>query len=414
MELNRVVITGVGAVASTGLTTEDFWRACKEGKGGVGPITRFDASGFSVRIAGELKGFNPEDHIEKGEARKLDRFVQIAVVASDLAVENSGLALETEDRTRIGVIVGSGVGGIETLEAQHTNLTTRGPSRVSPFFVPMMIVDMAPGMVSMRHRLKGPNFATVSACASGAHALAESYRILQMGKADAMLAGGAEAAVTPITVAGFASMKALSRRNDDPGKASRPFDKERDGFVLGEGGGMVVMETLEHARRRGARILAEMTGAGLSGDAYHMTAPDPEGEGAARAMALALEDAGIGPAEVSYINAHGTSTPYNDKIETLAIKRVFGERAANIPVSSTKSMTGHLLGAAGAVEMVACVLSIRDGVVHPTVNLEIPDPDCDLDYVPNVARKVVLRSVLTNSFGFGGHNVSLVVKAYEG
>jgi 3-oxoacyl-[acyl-carrier-protein] synthase II len=414
MGLNRVVITGIGATTSTGLTAEEFWSSCLEGRSGIAPITGFDASGFSTRIAGELKGFNPEDRIEKGEARKLDRFVQIGVVTADMALTDSGIDLEREDRARIGVIIGSGVGGIQTLETQHTNLMTRGPSRVSPFFVPMMIVDMAAGVVSMRHRLKGPNFATVSACASGAHAVSDAFRILQMGKADAMVAGGTEAAVTPMTVAGFASMKALSRRNDDPERASRPFDRDRDGFVLGEGSGMLVLETLEHARGRGARILAEVAGVGLSGDAYHMTAPDPEGEGAAMAMTLALEDSGLSPADISYINAHGTSTPYNDKIETLAIKKVFGEHAARVPINSTKSMVGHMLGAAGAVEAVVCVLSVRDGIIHATANLENPDPECDLDYVPGKARKVAVSAALSNSFGFGGHNVSIVIRACEG
>jgi 3-oxoacyl-[acyl-carrier-protein] synthase II len=414
MELNRVVITGVGAITSIGLTTEEFWRNCLAGKNGIDTISRFDASNFSVRIAAELKGFNPEDHIDRGEARKLDRFVQLAVVASDLSLKDSGLDLSKEDLTRIGVLVGSGVGGIETLEAQHTNLMTKGPSRVSPFFVPMMIVDMAPGIVSIRHGLKGPNFATVSACASGAHAVVESFRIIQMGLADAMVAGGAEAAVTPMTVAGFSSMKALSRRNDDPARASRPFDKERDGFVLGEGAGLLVLESLEHAKARGARVYAEIVGCGISADAYHMTAPDPEGEGAARAMALALKDAGLGPTDISYINAHGTSTQYNDKIETVAIKRVFKEHAWKVPISSTKAMIGHLLGAAGAVELIACALSLRDGKIHPTINLENPDPECDLDYVPNQARTAKLGAVLSNSFGFGGHNVSILIRAHEG
>jgi len=413
MELKRVVVTGLGVLTSIGLSLEEFWSNCLAGKSGIARITHFDPADFSVKIAGELKGFNAEDHIDKIEARKMDRFVHLAIGASDAALKDSGLDLGLTDRSRVGVLVGSGVGGIGTLEAQHTNLMTKGPSRVSPYFVPMMIVDMAPGVVSMRHGLKGPNFATVSACASGAHAIGEAFRILQMGKADVMVAGGAEAAVTPITVAGFASMKALSRRNDEPDRASRPFDRERDGFVLGEGAGTIVMETREHAEARRARIYAEVIGYGASADAYHMTAPDPEGEGAARAMALALEDAELGPEDVSYINAHGTSTQYNDKIETVAIKAVFGGHASRIPVSSTKSMVGHLLGAAGAVELVVCILSIRDGKIHPTANLDNPDPECDLDYVPGTARRSAVKTALSNSFGFGGHNVSLIVAAYK-
>ena len=414
MELKRVVVTGVGALTPIGLNSDEFWRNCRAGKSGIAAITHFDPSDFAVKIAGEVKGFNVEDYIDKVEARKMDRFVHLAVAASDMAIMDAALDTEKEDRRRIGVLIGSGVGGISTLEAQHTNLMTKGPSRVSPFFVPMMIADMSPGIVSMRHGLKGPNFATVSACASGAHAIGEAFRMLQLGSADVMVAGGAEAAVTPMTVAGFASMKALSRRNDSPARASRPFDRDRDGFVLGEGAGILVMETLEHAEARGARLYAEMAGYGLSADAYHMTAPDPEGEGAARSMALALQDAGLDATEISYINAHGTSTPYNDKIETIALKTVFKEHAYKIPISSTKSMIGHLLGAAGAVELVVCVLSVRDGVLHPTINLENPDPECDLDYVPNQARKAAVHAALSNSFGFGGHNASIVVKALGG
>ena len=413
MELRRVVVTGIGALTSIGLTYEEFWTNCLAGKSGIAGITHFDPADFAVKIAGEIKDFNVENYIDKIEARKMDRFVHLAVAASDAALKDSGLDLERIDRTRAGVLIGSGVGGIGTLEAQHTNLMTKGPSRVSPFFVPMMIVDMASGVVSMRHCLKGPNFATVSACASGAHAMGEAFRMLQTGHADIMVAGGAEAAVTPMTVAGFASMKALSRRNEEPERASRPFDRDRDGFVLGEGAGIIVMETTEHAEARGARIYAEISGYGASADAYHMTAPDPEGEGARTAMELALEDAAMEPRRISYINAHGTSTQYNDKIETVAIKEVFGEAAKRIPVNSTKSMVGHLLGAAGAVELVACILSIRDGKIHPTVNLENPDPDCDLDYVPGAARNMAVEAALSNSFGFGGHNVSLIVGSYR-
>jgi 3-oxoacyl-[acyl-carrier-protein] synthase II len=413
MGRKRVVVTGMGAVTSIGLTVEEFWQNCLAGKSGIARISRFDTTGFAVQIGGEVRDFNAENHMDKVEVRKTDRFVHLAVAASDMAVSDSALDLTREDPRRIGVLIGSGIGGIESFETQHTNLVSRGPSRVSPFFVPMMIVDMAPGIVSMRHHLKGPNFAIVSACASGAHALGEAFRILERGDADVMVAGGAEAAVTPMTVAGFASMKALSRRNDQPAGASRPFDRDRDGFVLGEGAGIVVMETLEHATARGARVHAEMVGYGMSADAHHMTAPDPEGEGAAMSMMLALKDARLGTADIDYISAHGTSTPYNDKIETIAIKSVFKDHAYRIPVSSAKSMVGHLLGAAGAVELLACILSIKSGEIHPTINLQNPDPDCDLDYVPNKSRRVAVRAALSNSFGFGGHNVSLIVRAYD-
>lgn len=413
MERKPVAVTGMGVITSLGLSLEEFWGNCLGGRSGIARITHFDPTDFAVQIAAEAKGFNPEDHMDRVEARKLDRFVQLAVAASDAAIKDAALDMSKEDPWRVGVVIGSGVGGIGTLEAQHTNLVTKGPSRVSPYFVPMMIVDMASGVVSMRGGFKGPNFATVSACASGAHAIGEAFRILQYGGADVMIAGGAEGAVTPMTVAGFASMKALSRRNDEPARASRPFDGDRDGFVLGEGAGVLVLETLDHARTRGARVYAELAGYGMSADAHHMTAPDPQGEGAAMSMRLALRDAGLGAGDVSYINAHGTSTPYNDKIETFAIKSVFGDRAYDVPVNSTKSMVGHLLGAAGAVELAGCVLSIRDGRVHPTINFENRDPDCDLDYVPNEARTMPVRSVLSNSFGFGGHNVSIVVRAHE-
>jgi 3-oxoacyl-[acyl-carrier-protein] synthase II len=331
-----------------------------------------------------------------------------------MAMEDSGLDQAGIEGPRIGCLVGSGIGGIKTFETQHARLMKKGPSRVSPYFVPMMIADMAPGLVSIRFGLKGPNFAVVSACASGAHAIGEAFNLLRPGYADAMLVGGAEAAVTPMNLAGFSSMKALSFRNDDPAHASRPFDKERDGFVLGEGSGMVVLEEMEHARSRGARIYAELAGYGATGDAYHMTAPAPDGDGAVRAMRAAMADAGVGKGEVDYINAHGTSTPHNDKIETMAVKSVFGERAHEIPVTSTKSLIGHLLGAAGAVEFVACSLSLETGRIHPTINYEVPDPDCDLDYVPEGPRELPLLTVLSNSFGFGGHNACLLLKAYGG
>jgi 3-oxoacyl-[acyl-carrier-protein] synthase II len=414
MERKRVVVTGIGAVTPIGLTVDDFWQGCLEGRNGIDMITHFDPGGFAVRIAGELKGFNPEDYMERVDARKMDRFTQLAVVAAEMAVKDAGLDTSDEGAPRVGCLVGSGIGGIGTFEEQHTRLMSKGPSRISPYFVPMMIIDMAPGLVSMRLNLKGPNFGVISACASGAHAIGEGFRMLERGDADAMVVGGAEAAITPMTVGGFASMKALSSRNEEPSRASRPFDKDRDGFVLGEGAAMLVCETLDHAAKRGAGIYAELAGYGATADAYHMTAPAPGGEGAVRSMKLALADAGLSPEAISYINAHGTSTPHNDRLETTAIKTVFGDHAYKVPVTSTKSMIGHLLGAAGAVELAACLLSIRDGKIHPTVNHEEPDPECDLDYVPGGAREAVLKAVLSNSFGFGGHNASIVVKAYEG
>jgi 3-oxoacyl-[acyl-carrier-protein] synthase II len=414
MDGKRVVITGMGAITPNGMSLDEFWQNCLAGKSGIDRISSFDPEGFGSQIAAEITGFNPEDYMERVEANRMDRFTQIAVASSGMAIEDAGLDLDKEDLTRVGVVVGSGIGGIGTFETQHTRLVKKGPSRVSPFFVPMMIIDMAPGLISIRYGLKGPNFGVVSACASGAHALGLVLRMLQRGEADVMLAGGAEAGVTPMTVAGFSSMKALSTRNDDPLRASRPFDKDRDGFVLGEGGAMMVLETLEHAREREARIYAEIVGYGATADAHHMTAPAPNGEGAARSMSIALADAGLAPEDVSYVNAHGTSTPHNDRLETVAIKTVFGDHAYKMPVISTKSMIGHLLGAAGAAELATCVLSVRDGKIHPTVNHENPDPDCDLDYVPGQARELDVRAVLSNSFGFGGHNASLIVKALEG
>jgi 3-oxoacyl-[acyl-carrier-protein] synthase II len=414
MSRSRVVITGVGVLSPIGITAEEFWKSCLEGKTGIDRVSSFDPTGFGSQIAGEVRDFDPEQYMERVEARKMDRFTQMAVVASEAAVESAGLDTAKEDPERLGVLVGAGIGGISTFEEQHKRLIERGPSRVSPFFVPMMIIDMAPGMVSMRLKLKGPNYGVVSACASGAHAIGDAFRIIQRGDADVMLAGGAEAAVTPMTLAGFSSMKALSTRNDEPAKASRPFDKDRDGFVLSEGAGMMVLETPEHASKRGANILAEIIGYGATADAHHMTAPAPGGEGAARAMRIALADGGVSPEEVSYINAHGTSTPHNDRLETAAIKTVFGEHAYRIPISSTKSMIGHLLGAAGGVELAACVMSIRDGMIHPTANHEIPDEECDLDYVKGPARKAEVSTVVSNSFGFGGHNASIVLRAYKG
>jgi 3-oxoacyl-[acyl-carrier-protein] synthase II len=414
MDRRRVVITGIGTITSIGVSLEEFWQSCLAGKSGIATISFFDPEKFASKIAGELKDFNPENYMERVDARKMDRFTQIAVACSDMAFKDAAIDPEKEDTTRIGVLVGAGIGGIGTFEEQHSKLIDRGPSRVSPFFVPMMILDMAPGLVSIRLGLKGPNYSVVSACASGAHAIGDALRIIQHGEADVMVVGGAEAAVTPMTVAGFSSMKALSTRNDEPSRASRPFDKDRDGFVLGEGGAMFVLEALEHAVGRNARIYAELVGYGATADAHHMTAPAPDGEGAVRSMSIALADAGLTPGDISYINAHGTSTPHNDRLETIAIKTVFGDEAYNTPVVSTKSMVGHLLGAAGAVELVTCVLSLRDGKIHPTVNHEVPDPDCDLDYVPGQAREATVNAVLSNSFGFGGHNATLIVKAYEG
>lgn len=410
----RVVITGMGVVTPIGLNVEEFWSSLVAGKGGVCRITRFDPSAFSTQIAAEVKGFDPSTVIDRKELRRQDRFVQYAVVAVHQALTDSKLELDKEDRDRIGVVVGSGIGGIETWEGQFHKLRDSGPDRISPFFVPMMIIDMASGEISMRWNLKGPNFATVSACATAAHAIGESFQIIAQGDADVMVAGGSEAAITPLAMGGFCSMRALSRRNDAPEKASRPFELHRDGFVMGEGSGIVILEELERAKARGARIYAELAGYGATADAYHMTAPAPGGEGAARAMRVALASAGLSPEEVDYVNAHGTSTDLNDKFETMAIKTVFGEHAKKLAVSSTKSMTGHLLGAAGGIETVATVKTLFEGVIHPTINYEIPDPECDLDYVPNQARTQAVRAAISNSFGFGGHNVCLALKRIQG
>jgi 3-oxoacyl-[acyl-carrier-protein] synthase II len=413
MERRRTAVTGLGAITATGKTAEEYWRSCLAGKVGIRTITRFDPSDFASKVAGEIDGFTPEDYMERVEANRMDRSAQLAIAASDMAVADAGLGGGDIDSEKVGVLIGSGIGGIGTFEIQHARLLNRGPSRVSPYFVPMMIVDMAAGLVSIRHGFKGPNFAVVSACASGAHAIGTAFRMIERGEADMMLVGAAEASVTPMTLAGFCAMKALSTRNDDPATASRPFDVDRDGFVLGEGAGMLVLEEMGHAAARGARIYAELAGYGATGDAYHMTAPSPDGEGAVRSMRLAISDAGLAPGDISYINAHGTSTPHNDRIETAAVKSLFGEKAYEIPISATKSMVGHLLGGAGAVELIASALSIRDGRIHPTASLQNPDPECDLDYVSEGARDVELRAVLSNSFGFGGHNASIVLKAPE-
>jgi 3-oxoacyl-[acyl-carrier-protein] synthase II len=407
----RVAVTGLGVVSPVGNDLPSFWRSLTEGRGGIGPITRFPAEAFDTRFAGEVKDFDASRFIDRKVLRHTDRFVQYAWVASLEAFHHAGLVEGGVDSDRFAVIIGSGIGGIETLEAQHKVLIERGPARISPFFVPMMISDMASGQLSIIFGAKGPNFATVSACASGANAIGEAYRKVVDGTVDLALAGGSESPLTPLALGGFCSMKALSSRNDDPFHASRPFDKERDGFVMAEGAGTLVLELWEHAEKRGAPILAELIGYGSTADAFHVTAPEPTGEGAARAMRCALQDAGIGPEGVEYINAHGTSTPLNDKGETLAIRQVFGAHADRLAVSSTKSMTGHLLGAGGAIELIACIQTIRDGVIPPTINYQVPDPDCDLDYVPNEARKKTVRVALSNSLGFGGHNVSLLVRA---
>jgi 3-oxoacyl-[acyl-carrier-protein] synthase II len=413
MDKRRVVITGAGAVTPVGNTAEEFWASLLAGRSGIGPITRFDASQMPTRIAGEIKGFDPLKYIDKKDDRKFDRFLKYAIACAVMAVEDAGLKTDSVDATRFGVLVGSGIGGIETLLEQYAILTSKGPDRVSPFFVPMIIVNMAAGVISMRFGAKGPNSSVVTACATGNHAIGDAARIIQRGEADVMIAGGSEAIIIPLTIAGFCQMKAMSTRNDDPTKASRPFDAERDGFVCGEGGGLVVLESLEHARARDARVYAEIVGYGMTGDAHHMTAPDPEGDGAARAMAAALRDAALEPSSVGYINAHGTSTPYNDKFETIAIKRVFGDHAKKLAVSSTKSMTGHLLGAAGGIEAIATAFALHHGILPPTMNYEKADPECDLDYIPNQARKQEVEVALSNAFGFGGTNATLAFKKYR-
>jgi 3-oxoacyl-[acyl-carrier-protein] synthase II len=413
MDKRRVVITGVGAVTPLGNTAEEFWAGLLEGRSGIGPITRFDATDFPTRIAGELKGFDPLKYLDKKDDRKFDPFLKYAVACATMAVEDAALKTDSVDPTRFGVLVGSGIGGLETLLGNYEVLRTKGPDRVSPFFIPMLIVNMASGVISMRLGAKGPNSSVVTACATGNHAIGDATKIIERGDADVMIAGGSEAIIIPLTIAGFCQMKAMSTRNDDPTRASRPFDAERDGFVCGEGGGLVVLESLEHARRRDARIYAEVVGYGMTGDAHHMTAPDPEGDGAARSMAAALHDAGLEPSAVGYINAHGTSTPYNDKFETIAIKRVFGEHARKLAVSSTKSMTGHLLGAAGGIEAIATAFALHHGVLPPTINYEKPDPDCDLDYIPNQARKQEVEVALSNAFGFGGTNATLAFRKFR-
>jgi len=408
----RVVVTGLGAVAPNGIGVEPFWDNLTRGVSGIGSITRFDASKHDVRIAGEVKGFDPLHWIEKKEVRKMDLFIQYAIAAAQMAFDDAGLKIGDDNRERMGVFVGTGMGGIPALEESHKILLERGPGRVSAFFIPSIITNLGSGQISMRFGMKGPNSCVCTACATGNHAIGDSFRILQHGEADVMIAGGSEAVITPLTIAGFAAMRALSTRNDEPTRASRPFDKGRDGFVMGEGSGIMVLETLEHAQRRGARVYAELLGYGMSADAHHMTVPALDG--AVRSMRLCLQNAKVTPSAVDYVNAHGTSTPVGDVNETQALKEVFGEHARKLAVSSTKSMTGHLLGAAGGIESVITVLSIVKGVLPPTINYETPDPECDLDYVPNTARAAQVRTALTNSFGFGGTNASLIFARFDG
>jgi 3-oxoacyl-[acyl-carrier-protein] synthase II len=411
--LRRVVVTGMGALSPVGIGAETMWAALCRGQSGIGPITAFDASAFYTTIAGEVRDFAPEDFLDRKEVRKTDRFTQFALAASQLALDDSGLKVTPALAEDFGVVIGSGIGGLQTIEDFHSALLDRGPKKLSPFFMPKLLINMAAGNVSIRFGLKGPNECVVTACATGNHSLASAARMIRLGEATAMLAGGAEAGVTPLGVGGFSALKALSTRNDEPEKASRPFDLDRDGFVIGEGAGILVLEELSHALDRGARIYAELAGYGATADAYHMTAPSPGGEGASRCIGRALRSAGLVPEEISYINAHGTSTKQNDLMETEAIKRIFKEGACRVPVSSTKSMTGHLLGAASGIEAVVSVLAIDRNTLPPTINLDHPDPGCDLDYVPGKARKAEVRAVLSNSFGFGGVNASLVFTEFR-
>ncbi|MFP4416348.1 MAG: beta-ketoacyl-ACP synthase II [Chitinivibrionales bacterium] len=409
----RIVVTGLGVVSPIGNDIDTFWESMRTGRSGLDTIQAFDPSKYPCKIAGEVRDLDFSQYVDPKEVRRTDRNILLAIVAAEQAIKNSEIDLESVDRERFATIIGSGVGGISTLESEQTKLLNRGPSRVSPFLIPMMISDMASGMVSIRHGLKGPNYCVVSACASGAHAIGDAFMALKSGMMDIALTGGTEATITPLSFAGFCSMKALSTRNDTPRKASSPFDKKRDGFVMGEGSGIVILETLEHALARNATIYAEMVGYGATGDAHHISAPPPDGEGACRAMKMALRSAELTPSDIDYINAHGTSTPLNDKQESRAILDVFGEEAYTVNISSTKSMTGHLLGASGGIEFIASALALRDGIVPPTINYEDPDPDCPLSYTPNEAVKRNLTYAMSNSFGFGGHNASLILKKYE-
>ena len=407
-------MTGVGLVSPLGIGTQANWEALCAGRSGIGPITRFDASQFSARIAGEVKQFDPLHFVEKKDVKKMDVFIQLAIAAAQFAVDDAGLAVTPEIATRVGVFIASGIGGFSTIEREHKALLEGGPRRISPFFIPAAIINLAAGQVSIRFGAKGPNSATCTACSASAHAIGDALEIIRRGRADVMIAGGSEAAITPMGVGGFAAMRALSTRNDDPATASRPFDLNRDGFIMGEGAGVVILEELGFAQRRGAPIYAELVGYGMSADAFHITAPSEDGDGGMRVMISALDDAGVPPSAIDYINAHGTSTPYNDKLETLAIKRLFGEHARKVAISSTKSMTGHLLGAAGGLEAGITALAIKHQIAPPTINYQTPDPECDLDYVPNAARRMSIRYALSNSFGFGGTNGALLFKKFDG
>jgi 3-oxoacyl-[acyl-carrier-protein] synthase II len=413
MDKRRVVITGLGMITPLGVGVEESWEGVVAGRPGIRKITQFDASAFSTQIAGEVDGFNPEDYIESKEIKKMGRFIHFAIAAATMALKDSGLDITDKNAERVGVIVGSGIGGLHAIEHYHSVFLEKGPKKISPFFIPMLIVNLASGQISIKFGAKGPNSAVATACATGSHSIGDAFKIIQRGDADAMIAGGTEAVITPLGVGGFNAMRALSTRNDEPEKASRPFDIDRDGFVVGEGAGVLILERLESAMERGARIYGEIVGYGMTADAYHITAPSENGEGAARCMQMTLKDASISPSEVDYINAHGTSTKYGDEIETTAIKTVFREHAYNVAVSSTKSMTGHLLGAAGGVEAVISILSICKDIVPPTINLDNKDPECDLDYVPNKSRKMKVNCALNNSFGFGGTNACLLFKKFE-
>jgi len=408
----RAVITGMGVITPIGNTLDEYCEGLLAGKSGISQISLFDVSQYSSRIAGEVKNFDPVKYMDRKHISRMDKFVQFAVAAAAQAIENSDLTLSKENPYRIGVVCGTGIGGLKTLEREVGVLLSKGPSRVSPFFIPMLITNISPGEIAIRYGFKGPNYSVSSACASSSHAIGDALRLIRDGKVDVIISGGSEAAITPIGLAGFCSLRALSTRNDDPEHASRPFDKERDGFIMSEGAGILVIEELQHARARGARILAEIAGYGATDDAYHITAPDPSGEAPAGSMKIAIQDAGLNSEDIDYVNAHGTSTPLNDKSETLAIKKVFGERAHKLAISSTKSMIGHMLGAAGAAEIIASVLCMNKGMVHATVNYQVPDPDCDLDYVPNNPREMEVNTFVSNSLGFGGHNATLVVRRY--
>jgi 3-oxoacyl-[acyl-carrier-protein] synthase II len=409
----RVVVTGMGLVIPTGIGVATAWKNVCEGKSGIGPLTRFDTNGFETKIAGEVKNFNPELYIDKKEIKKMDLFIHYAIAAAKEALEDAQLAITPENSERIGVIVGTGLGGLPSLERYHKILLEKGPGRISPFFIPMLIANLASGQIAIQFGPKGPNTCVVTACATGAHCIGDAFRAIVYGDAEAMIAGGTEANITPLTIGGFNSMKALSTRNDEPEKASRPFEKNRDGFVVAEGAGIIILEELQFALKRKARIYGELVGYGYTGDAYHITAPSPDGDGAFRCMRMAIKDAGLNPEDVDYINAHGTSTPLNDLTETIAIKRVFGDHAKKVPISGTKSMTGHLLGAAGSTEAIFAILSIRDGIMPPTINYEEADPQCDLDYVPNAARRKPVKIAMSNAFGFGGTNATLIFRKFE-